>query len=91
MSDVLKFPERGVIRDEGGEIIGLYHGYTKEEAEAIKARNETVVRAMPMAQKMAEEMGYESLFDMPDEERFSVVDEAVKRISPANDQHEGDE
>ena len=84
MSELVKFPSRGVIRDDEGEAVGFYQGYTEEQALAIKAKNELIMRAMPTAQKLAEERGYESLFDMPDEERFALVDEAVQLISPAN-------
>jgi len=86
MSDVRKFPSKGLFRDDDDRVAGIYQGYTRKEAEAKLANVQAVMRGMGLAMQMAEARGYASLFEVPEAERFEIVSEAERQMNHANDE-----
>lgn len=85
MGEIEKFPSKGILRNEAGEETAAYRGYTKEEAEAKVAESNDIMRSLPLAAKMAQDKGYETLADVPEQERFALVREALRLTKPANE------
>lgn len=83
MSEITAFPERGVIRDGDGNVVGAYSGMSKDAAKRQMAHQ---VRAMTLAHDLAKSLGYDNVLEMPEDERMKLFEQAAVMTEAANDE-----